>query len=207
MTFFWGDLLFVYLCSSTFHTVSIWSRTLSPQTSFWLNPHSGRSRGENFMACPVLMWIRRTWDSGEKIKKNTEIKSAAFFSVGYFYSFGLVLTNRMPNVSPSGVWVDDVHLPEVFGGHADVVVNVAGDLLVVWGHWSGHIMRVQGSVRHSVDQLNCVPVFDDVQGLVHGQVFSLRPLHDPPIVHVLVAVTTDLLLMGGASAVVVPMDK
>ena len=46
-------------------------------------------------------------------------------------------------------------------------------------------MAVESAVRHAVDELDDVAVLDDVERLVHGQVLVVRPLHDPPVVHVL----------------------
>ena len=93
------------------------------------------------------------------------------------------------------VSVDDVDPPEVLGRHGDVVVNVAGDLLVVRRHWGGHIVRVEGSVGQAMNQLDNLSVFDAVVGLLHGQVLSVGSLDDPPVVHILVSVAGDLLLV------------
>ena len=48
-----------------------------------------------------------------------------------------------------------------------------------------------------MDDLNDVTVFDDVNGLVNGQVVAVGLLHDPPIVHVLVAVARHLRARAG----------
>ena len=48
-----------------------------------------------------------------------------------------------------------------------------------------------------MDDLNDVTVFDDVNGLVNGQVVAVGLLHDPPVVHVLVAVARHLRARAG----------
>ena len=112
----------------------------------------------------------------------------------------------MPHVSV-GVLVDDVDLPEVLRRHGDVVVYVAGDLLVVRGHRGGNVVGVKGAVGHAVDQLDGVPVLDGVDGLGDRQLLPLRPLDDPPVVDVLEGVAGDLLLVGGAPTVGVPEHR
>ena len=67
-----------------------------------------------------------------------------------------------------------VHLPQVLSRHGDVVVNVAGDLLVVRGHGSRHVVRVESSVSETMNQLNDVTMLDPVQGLFHCQVLSVN---------------------------------
>ena len=74
-------------------------------------------------------------------------------------------------------------------------------------HGPGDVVRVERPVRHSVDELDDVAVLDGVEGLVDGEVLPLGPLHDPPVVDVLVAVAGDLLLVRRAAAVVVPESK
>ncbi len=53
----------------------------------------------------------------------------------------------VPRVASRVVRVYDVHLPEVLRSHADVVVDVAGDLLVVRGQGGRDIVGVQGPVK------------------------------------------------------------
>ena len=77
----------------------------------------------------------------------------------------------------------------------DVVVNVAGDLLVMRRHWGGHIMGVEGSMGQDMNQLDDLPMLDAVIGLLHGQVLSVGSLDDPPVVDILVCVAGDLLLV------------
>ncbi len=50
----------------------------------------------------------------------------------------------VPRVASRVVRVYDVNLPEVLRSHADVVVDVAGDLLVVRGQGGGDVMGVKG---------------------------------------------------------------
>ncbi len=50
----------------------------------------------------------------------------------------------VPRVASRVVRVYDVNLPEVLRSHADVVVDVAGDLLVVRGQGGSDVMGVQG---------------------------------------------------------------
>ena len=95
----------------------------------------------------------------------------------------------------SRVSIDDVDPPEVLGGHGDVVVDVAGDLLVMRRHWGGHIMGVEGSMGQAMNQLDDLPMLDAVIGLLHGQVLSVGSLDDPPVVDILVCVAGDLLLV------------
>ena len=66
------------------------------------------------------------------------------------------------------------HLPQVLSRHGDVVVNVAGDLLVVRGHGSRHVVRVESSVSETMNQLNDVTMLDPVQRLLHCQVLSVN---------------------------------
>lgn len=49
--------------------------------------------------------------------------------------------DRVPDFA-SCVSVDDVNLPEILGGHGNVVVDVARDLLVCWRDWSSNVMGV-----------------------------------------------------------------
>ena len=46
-------------------------------------------------------------------------------------------------------------------------------------------MRIEGSMGHAMHQLDDVPIFDDVDGLVHGKVLPFWPFDDPPIIDVL----------------------
>ena len=46
-------------------------------------------------------------------------------------------------------------------------------------------MRIEGSVGHAMHQLDDIPIFDDVDGLVHGKVLSFWPFDDPPIIDIL----------------------
>jgi len=60
--------------------------------------------------------------------------------------------DRVPDLT-GGILGEDVHLPEVLGGHGDVVVDVAGDLLVLGGGGGGHVVRIKSAVGHAVDNL------------------------------------------------------
>ena len=52
-------------------------------------------------------------------------------------------------------------------------------------HGRGYIVRIEGSMGHAMHQLDDVPIFDDVDGLVHGKVLPFWPFDDPPIIDVL----------------------
>ena len=106
----------------------------------------------------------------------------------------------VPHV-PGALPVDNVHGPEVLGGHGDVVVDVAGDLLVVGRHGRGHVVGVERAMGEPVHQLHHVAVLDAVDGLLDDEVLAVRALDDPPVVDVLVGVAGDLLLVGGSSLV------
>ena len=108
--------------------------------------------------------------------------------------------NGVPHLS-GRVPVDDVDPPEVLGGHGDVVVDVAGDLLVMRRHGSGHIMRVECAVSQTMDKLDNLSVLDAVIRLLHSEVLPVGSLDDPPVVDVLVGVAGDLLLMRGPATV------
>ena len=50
--------------------------------------------------------------------------------------------------------VDHFYPPQIFSWHGNVVVDVAGHLLVLWGHGGGDVVRVECSMRHAVNQLD-----------------------------------------------------
>ena len=100
--------------------------------------------------------------------------------------------------------VHNVHRPQVLGRHGDVVVDVAGDLLVVRRHRGRHVVRVKGPVGEAVHQLDYVAVLDAVEGLLDGKVLPVRALDEPPVVDVLEGVAGDLLLVRGAPPVRIP---
>ena len=102
---------------------------------------------------------------------------------------------------PGRVPVDDVHLPEVLGGHGDVVVDVAGHLLVVRRHGGGHVVRVESSVSETMHQLDDFSMFYPVKRFLHSKIFSVGSLHNPPVVDILEGVAGDLLLMRRTSTI------
>ncbi len=112
----------------------------------------------------------------------------------------------VPNVT-SCFAVDNIHSPVIFCRHGDVVVNIAGHLLVVRRHRGGNVVGVESAVRHAVHDLNNVAVLDVVDGLGHNEGLPLRPLDDPPVVDVLECVTGYLLLVGRATAIFIPIKK
>ena len=91
----------------------------------------------------------------------------------------------MPNTIRILILVDNFYAPEIFGGHANIIIDVAGDFLVMWAHWGSHIMRIEGSMGHAMYKLNDIPIFDNVNGFVNCQVLTIRPFHNPPIIHIL----------------------
>ena len=54
-------------------------------------------------------------------------------------------------------------------------------------HGRGYIVRIEGSMGHAMHQLDDVPIFDDIDGLVHGKVLPFWPFDDPPIIDVLIS--------------------
>ena len=66
-------------------------------------------------------------------------------------------------------------------------------------------MRVEGAVRHAVDNLDNVAVLDAVNWLLDGKLLPVGPLDNPPVVDVLEGVAGNLLLVGGAPPVTVPV--
>ena len=64
--------------------------------------------------------------------------------------------------------------------------------LVVRAHRSCHVMRVECSVGHPVHKLDGVAVLDHVQRLMNCQILAVWTLHDPPVIHILVAVAGNL---------------
>lgn len=114
--------------------------------------------------------------------------------------------------------------PQVFSLHGYVVINITRHFLTMRCHRSGHIMRIQSSemisfsfqklgnqppplgsvpiflpVRHSMNQLYHISVFDDIDRFVYGEVIALGSFYNPPIIDVLVTVTGYLTPKKGRS--------
>jgi len=85
--------------------------------------------------------------------------------------------------------------PEVLGGHGDVVVDVAGDLLRVGAQGRSHVVRVEEAGGHAMHQLHHVPVPHGPRGVTHHQLMPPGILHDPPVVDIFEGVTGHLLLV------------
>ncbi len=109
----------------------------------------------------------------------------------------------MPHV-PGAVPVHNVHGPQILGRHRDVVVDVAGDLLVMGRHGRRHVVGVECAVGEAVHQLDGIAVLDAVNRLLDDQILAVRPLDDPPVVDVLEGVAGDLLLVRGTPPIRIP---
>jgi len=100
-----------------------------------------------------------------------------------------------------GSAIQDLHAPQQLTGHFNLVVNVAADLLALGRHCGSHIVGIESSAGDSMDQLNDVTVPNNIRVISHHQVFLCGSLNQPPVVHILEGVASDLLLMGGAPLV------
>ena len=62
-------------------------------------------------------------------------------------------------------------------------------------------MRIQGSMRHSMDKLNHISVLDGVNGIMNSQVLAIGSFDYPPIINVLVTVAGHLLLVRRSATI------
>lgn len=108
--------------------------------------------------------------------------------------------DRVPEVAVA-FSIDDFDAPQILRGHRNVVVDVTRNFLALGRHGGCDVVRIEGTTRDPVDQLNDVSVFQADDRSRNHQIFHFRQLHDPPVVHVLEGVTRDLLLMGTSSRV------
>lgn len=60
--------------------------------------------------------------------------------------------------------------------------------------------------RDSMNELHDVSVLDSIDRIVNDKLVDSRPFHNPPVVDVFIRVAGDLLLVGRATTVRVPVE-